>query len=104
MGYIIDIFHLIKCGAEFNGLKEVIKQIFLIQLSDIKYEENVDLASMMDSERIIPGEGDFNLKSFLKMTNKYGYRNPFSLELAQNDLKDSKNQLKRYFEIFKSIK
>jgi len=103
IGYIIDSFHLAKSKTNFNELNDIKDFIFLIQLSDLKYNLNnqVDeLNALNDSERIFPGEGNFDFKSFLKTIEKIRYNKPYSIELSKNDC--SENFYKKFFRIFKN--
>ncbi|MFX1257286.1 MAG: sugar phosphate isomerase/epimerase family protein [Promethearchaeota archaeon] len=102
LGYIIDTFHYAKSKEDYNQLKEINLLTFLIQLSDLKYDIKNSINnsnSLKDSERIFPGEGDFNLNEFINFTQKIGYRNVYSIELKNKCLE---NLYKKFFRINKN--
>ena len=103
VGYIIDTFNLAKSGANINELREIKDFIFLIQLSDLIYDPNSkseDLISIEDSNRVFPGRGAFDFKSFLRFMEKLRYRRYMSIELSKN--RCSENLYANFFKIFKN--
>jgi len=90
LGYIIDLFHVKKSGSDYNQLKNIKDHIFLIQLSDLKYDkENITDISKSLVERVYPGEGNFELKDFIKFTQKIGYGKTYSLELSKEECSEN---------------
>ena len=90
LGYIIDLFHVKKSGSDYNQLKNIKDHIFLIQLSDLKYDkENITDISKSLIERVYPGEGNFELKDFIKFTQKIGYGKTYSLELSKEECSEN---------------
>ncbi len=88
LGYIIDTFHFIKSMAEREQLKDIKRFIFLIQLADLKYDSLEKLSLLKDSNRVFPGEGNFDMKKFLFYLNKIGYNKLYSIELSKNECND----------------
>lgn len=88
LGYIIDMFHFIKSKAEPEQLKDIKRFIFLIQLADLKYDSLEKLSLLKDSNRVFPGEGNFDMKKFLFYLNKIGYNKLYSIELSKNECND----------------
>jgi len=104
VGYILDTFHIAKSESDYSQLKNIKEFIFLIQLSDLKYDkEDVSdiLTSLKDAKRVFPGEGNFELKSFLKFTQKIGYSKVYSIELSEDKCSD--NLYKKFKMKFKNI-
>ncbi len=85
VGYIIDTFSLAKNSTDFNQLRDIKEMIWMVQLSDLKYESEDDLLEIVDSDRIIPGDGSFNWKKFVFLLQKLKYRGKYSLELSQKE-------------------
>jgi len=103
LGYVIDTFHFAKSNADFSQLSDIKDFIFLIQLSDLKYEKSDQddyLVSLKNSDRLFPGEGNFDFKSFFKYTEKIGYHSPFSIEVSNNGC--SEKLYKKFIRIFKN--
>ena len=55
--YIIDSFYFAKSNSELNQLKDIKDLIYLIQISDLKYESETELSNLKESDRLFPGEG-----------------------------------------------
>jgi sugar phosphate isomerase/epimerase len=98
VGYIIDTFYFALSNSELNQLNDIKELLFLIQLSDLKYESSSDLTSLNESDRLFPGEGNFNLKNFIKFTKRIGYRKSYSIELKQREC--SNNLYKKFYKKF----
>jgi sugar phosphate isomerase/epimerase len=84
VGYVIDTFSLIKNDNNINILSDIKELIWLIQLSDVKYETKDDLQNIVSSDRIFPGDGSFNWKEFVYLLQKLRYRGNYSLELSRS--------------------
>ncbi|MFX1392732.1 MAG: sugar phosphate isomerase/epimerase family protein [Promethearchaeota archaeon] len=88
VGYIIDLFHIVKSESDYFQLQNIKDFIFLIQFSDIIHEKenSIDTSSALKTvKRIFPGEGYYELKSFIDFTQKIGYRKRYSLELSKDE-------------------
>lgn len=83
LGFVIDTFHFAKCEANFNQLKDIKDSIFLIQLSDMKFDTSDDLFALKNSDRLIPGKGNYRFKEFLKYCINLSFHE-FSFELSSN--------------------
>ncbi len=107
LGYVIDSFHYAKSKADFSQLKDIKELIFLIQLSDLRYDTTNsanDSTYLRKVKRVFPGEGDFEdfkLKDFINYTRKIGYRKMYSIELLKKDC--LKDLYKKFFRIFKIV-
>ncbi len=84
LGYILDTYHLGKNNDIFENIIDIIDDIYLIQLSDFMNTLEDIEDSPEINKRFFPGEGIFNFKEFLNFTEKYRYKNFFSIELNQN--------------------
>jgi len=85
VGYVIDTFSLIKNDTDINTLSDIKELIWLVQLSDLKYESEEDLSGFVDKDRIFPGYGAFNWKEFVYLLQKFKYRGKYSLELSTSE-------------------
>ena len=98
LGYVIDSFHIAKSESDYSRLKAIKDLIFLIQLSDLKHENELSSDSFT---RIFPGEGDFEFRNFLKFTQKIRYRGAYSIELAKKECLD--NLYQKFLKKFTTI-
>ena len=85
VGCVIDTFSLIKNDSDINALSDIKELIWLVQLSDLKYESKDELSNIVSSDRIFPGDGAFNWKKFVSLLQKLRYRGKYSLELFTSE-------------------
>jgi 2-keto-myo-inositol isomerase len=79
IGICFDVFHYYKGPSKFEDLDRISpEKLFHVQLCDVA---GLPRELMSDSDRIMPGEGEFQLESIIKKLNTLGYSGPISLEL-----------------------
>ena len=101
LGYIIDSFHLAKSKSDYTQLKNIKELIFLIQLADIKYNNEILNDNSESITRVFPGEGDYRFKEFLKYCKKIRYNQIYSIELLKNDCLS--NLYQKFYRKFQTI-
>lgn len=84
LGYIINTRYI--SDSDYNQLKKIKDFIFLIKLSDLKYDEK-DITDIS--------------KDFIKFTQKIGYSKVYSIELSEEKCLD--NLYKKFNKKFKNI-
>jgi sugar phosphate isomerase/epimerase len=94
IGYIIDIFHLVRNKIDFNQLIDIKKLIFLIRIADFRNIENEIL------KRLFPGKGNFDFLNFYTFIQKIRYNNIFSIKLSKQEC--SEDLYEKFYTIFKS--
>ncbi len=72
LGYIINTRYI--SGSDYNQLKKIKDFIFLIKLTDLKYDEE----DITDKS-----------KDFIKFTQNIGYRKEYSIELSEDECLDN---------------
>jgi sugar phosphate isomerase/epimerase len=78
-GVCLDAFHFYKGPSKAEDLERLTNaNLFHVQVCDVA---GVPRELMSDSDRVLPGEGDFRLGDFVKVLNKIGYTGGVSLEL-----------------------
>jgi sugar phosphate isomerase/epimerase len=78
-GVCLDAFHFYKGPSKSEDLDRLtLANLFHVQVCDVA---GVPRELMSDSDRIMPGEGDFHLGDFVKVLKKIGYTGGVSLEL-----------------------
>lgn len=84
VGVCLDVFHYYTGPSKLEDLGALTAdRVALVQVCDLAGVAR-ELAS--DSDRILPGEGDFNLGPILDRLRAVGYAGPVSLELFNPDL------------------
>jgi 2-keto-myo-inositol isomerase len=84
VGVCIDIFHYYKGSSKLEDFDRLTTaNLFHVQLCDVA---GVPRELMTDSDRILPGEGDFQLAPILKKLDAIGYTGAVSLELMNPEL------------------
>jgi sugar phosphate isomerase/epimerase len=97
VGYIIDTFYLANNETGIEDLKDIMNQIFLIQLGDINPLIESDALELEEKHRIFPGKGKFDFQGLFLLTKEKWYRDFFSLELYHK--KCEKNYYSQFFNL-----
>ena len=88
LGIALDAFHILSKQDNISQIRHIPKnKIFLVQISDAPFL-NLDFLSWSRTHRILPGYGDFNLKSFVNEVKLTGYDQYFSLECFNKKLQE----------------
>lgn len=78
-GVCLDVFHYYKGPSKPEDLSRLsAANLFHVQVSDVA---GVPRELMTDSDRVLPGEGDFHLEPVVKRLKEIGYTGSVSLEL-----------------------
>ena len=81
LGLIVDSFHTLALGDDPAGIAAIPgDRIFFVQLADAP-KATLDLRSWSRHLRCFPGQGEFDVASFLAPVVKAGYAGPISLEI-----------------------
>ncbi|MDY3557660.1 sugar phosphate isomerase/epimerase [Gemmata sp. JC673] len=78
-GICLDVFHFYKGSSKTEDLERLTPaNLFHVQVCDVA---GVPRELMTDSDRVMPGDGDFRLQPVIQRLNEIGYAGPVSLEL-----------------------
>jgi sugar phosphate isomerase/epimerase len=84
LGICLDVFHYYKGPSKFEDLDRLSPaNLFHVQVCDVA---GVPREQMADSDRVLPGDGEFHLDSLVGKLRSIGYRGPVSLELMNPEL------------------
>lgn len=84
VGICLDVFQYYKGASKLEDLDRLsVQNLFHVQISDVA---GVPRELMTDSDRIMPGEGDFQLGPIVQKIRDIGYTGPMSLELMNPEL------------------
>jgi 2-keto-myo-inositol isomerase len=79
IGVVIDAFHFFAGGSTWQMLEELDPaRLLLVHLDDA---ENLPFDRLTDAHRLLPGDGIFPLREFVRRLQALGYAGVFSLEL-----------------------
>ncbi|MGW5382658.1 TIM barrel protein [Nocardia sp. NPDC003963] len=81
VGLCLDSFHILSREPSIDGIAGVPgEKIFFLQLADASAKEG-DVLQWSRHHRLFPGEGSFDLPSFVRAVLATGYTGPLSLEV-----------------------
>ena len=81
VGTCLDSFHILSRGWDPAGIEKIpAEKIFFVQLADAP-ELSMDVLSWSRHYRVFPGEGAFDLTTFMAHLVRSGYDGPVSLEI-----------------------
>jgi sugar phosphate isomerase/epimerase len=85
VGLLVDSFHVHAAGSTWEEISKIpASKIVHVHINDAP---DVRLHQLVDSQRLLPGEGTLSLKSFLGSLRAAGYNGPLSLEVFSDALK-----------------
>ena len=100
VGVCIDSFHILSKGHDPTAIEQIPgEKIFYLQLADAP-ALTMDVLSWSRHHRLFPGEGSFDLPTFVGHVLRAGYAGPLSLEVfndtfRQTDVLRTAQQAKR---------
>ena len=84
-GLLVDSFHVHAAGSTWEEISKIpAPKIVLVHINDAP---DVRLHQLVDSQRLLPGEGTLSLRSFLGSLRTAGYNGAVSLEVFSDALK-----------------
>jgi 4-hydroxyphenylpyruvate dioxygenase len=87
LGLVLDSFHTLAVGGDTEAVADVPgERIAFVQLADMP-RLSMDLLSWSRHFRCFPGQGDFDVASFLAPILRAGYTGPLSLEVFNDDFR-----------------
>jgi len=85
LGTCLDSFHILARGDDPAGIRDIPgDKLFFLQLADAPHMQ-IDVLQWSRHHRCFPGEGDFDLETFVGHVLATGYRGPLSLEIFNDD-------------------
>lgn len=89
VGVCLDSFHVLARGHDPAAIEQIpAEKIFFLQLADAP-SLSVDVLSWSRHHRLFPGEGAFDLTTFVSHVVRAGYRGPFSLEVFNDTFRQT---------------
>jgi 4-hydroxyphenylpyruvate dioxygenase len=89
LGLCLDSFHALSRGSDPAGIRTIPgEKLFFLQLADAPRLE-MDVLQWSRHHRLFPGQGAFDLTSFVGHVLAAGYRGPLSLEVFNDVFRQS---------------
>jgi sugar phosphate isomerase/epimerase len=86
-GLTIDAWHFVRTGGDIDRLRDVPgSSILAVQLSDGPLEAEADLLDATLHDRLLPGEGAFDLRGIIEALRHTGTQAPLGVEVFSDDL------------------
>lgn len=92
VGICLDSFHVLSRGHDPSAIEDIpADKIFYLQLADAP-ALTLDVLSWSRHHRLFPGEGDFDLTTFVSHVLAAGYAGPLSLEVFNDTFRQTDPQ------------
>jgi 4-hydroxyphenylpyruvate dioxygenase len=89
VGVCLDSFHVLSRGHDPAAIEDISgEKIFYLQLADAP-ALSMDVLSWSRHHRLFPGEGDFDLATFVSHVLKTGFDGPLSLEVFNDTFRQT---------------
>ena len=88
-GIAIDTWHMSKLGIAPGELRRIPSEyLSWVELSDGRREDMDDLVDETVNHRRLPGEGEFDLRSYIEVCRECGYDGPWGVEVLSEELRN----------------
>ncbi|WP_077488754.1 bifunctional sugar phosphate isomerase/epimerase/4-hydroxyphenylpyruvate dioxygenase family protein [Sinomonas mesophila] len=89
LGTCLDTFHILSRGWDTEPIERIpAEKIFFVQVADAP-KLSMDVLSWSRHYRVFPGEGQFDLPTFLGHVARTGYNGPVSLEVFNDTFRQA---------------
>ncbi len=87
VGFVLDTFHFLISNGNLSDLTGI-SQLLMIHLSDLSFSPDEGFSRKKDQDRVFPGEGNFDFKSFFTGLRGINYQGYISVELFNPPLQE----------------
>ncbi len=88
LGLAIDTWHMSKLSIKPEVLRQVdISKIAWVELSDGHFYNLADFVYEVTCDRRLPGEGEFDIRGYVRALQAAGYQEPWGVEVLSSDLR-----------------
>jgi sugar phosphate isomerase/epimerase len=88
-GIAIDTWHMGKLGIAPDELRRIpLEYLSWIELSDGQREDMADPVDETINHRRLPGEGEFDVATYVEVCRDHGYRGPWGVEVLSEELRN----------------
>jgi sugar phosphate isomerase/epimerase len=87
-GLVIDTWHMAKLGIAPDDLKEIpLEYLTWVELSDGTHEWMEDRIEETTRFRKVPGEGEFDIRGYIRAAQEMGYDDAWGIEVLSDELR-----------------
>ncbi|HEY1237400.1 MAG TPA: sugar phosphate isomerase/epimerase [Solirubrobacterales bacterium] len=87
-GLVIDTWHMAKLGIAPDDLKRIpLEYMTWVELSDGKHEWMEDRIEETTRFRRLPGEGEFDIRGYIRAAQETGYDDAWGIEVLSDELR-----------------
>jgi sugar phosphate isomerase/epimerase len=87
-GLVIDTWHMAKLGIAPDDLKRIpLRYLTWVELSDGKHEWMEDRIEETTRFRKLPGEGEFDIRGYIRAAQEMGYEDAWGIEVLSDELR-----------------
>src|SRR4051794_23844954 len=88
-GLALDTWHMSKLGIAPADLRRIPQQYLTwVELSDGRLEDMDDLIEETTQHRLLPGEGEFDIRGYVQACREAGYAGPWGVEVLSAALRE----------------
>jgi sugar phosphate isomerase/epimerase len=89
-GVAIDTWHMSKLGIPPDDLRRIpTEYLSWIELSDGQFSNMDDPIDEVVNHRHLPGEGEFDIRSYIEACQDAGYPGPWGVEVLSEELRNN---------------
>jgi sugar phosphate isomerase/epimerase len=86
-GLAIDTWHMSKLGIAPDELRKIpLERLSWVELSDGQFEDMDDPVIETTQFRRLPGEGEFDIRGYVRACQEVGYGGPWGVEVLSKEL------------------
>jgi sugar phosphate isomerase/epimerase len=87
-GIAFDMWHMAKLGIPYDEIARVPREyVISVELNDGTFQAPWSLHEDTINHRRLCGEGEFDVKGFVKCLQKVGYKGPWGIEVLSEELR-----------------
>jgi sugar phosphate isomerase/epimerase len=89
-GVAIDTWHMAKLGIAPDDLRRIPSEYLAwVELSDGRVDDMDDLGEETVNHRRLPGEGEFDIRGYVRACSEHGYAGPWGVEVLSEELRNN---------------
>jgi len=89
-GIIFDLWHVYMLGLSYEDIESRLTRddFFGVELNDGPATIPADLADATLNQRLLCGQGEFDIRGFIELVDRFDYKGPWGIEVLNRDLRE----------------
>ena len=88
-GLAIDVWHMTKLGIPPSDIGRIpLRYLSWVELNDGRLQDRPDLVDETVNHRLLPGEGEFDVRGYVDACRRAGYAGPWGVEVLSAELRE----------------